>query len=140
MSVRVQIPQPVTEGRQTMRIAACGLSCTAVLVAVCWAISLDLSAYGQPPARPQAQPVLPSRLPVAAAGDLMAFSSETTTGPSQVMLIDAKTRVMCVYHVDRTTGEIELKSVRNFHWDLLLEEFNGVQPLPSEIRALMERK
>ncbi len=111
----------------------------AVLVAVCWAMSLDLSAYGQPPKPLQAQPVLPSRLPMAAAGDLMAFSSETTTGPSQVTLIDVKTRAMCVYHVDRSTGQIELKSVRNFHWDLLMEEFNGVRPLPREIRALMEQ-
>jgi hypothetical protein len=85
-------------------------------------------------------PVVASRLPVAAAGDLMAFSSEAADGPSQVTLIDAKTRCMCVYHVDRQTGEIELKSVRNFQWDLRMEEFNGVRPLPREIRALLEQK
>lgn len=112
----------------------------AVLVTVGWAMSLDLSAFGQPPQPSQAQPVLPSRLPVAAAGDLMAFSSEHPTGPSQVTLIDVKTRAMCVYHVDRSTGAIELKSVRNFHWDLLMEEFNGVTPLPSEIRAVIQQK
>ncbi len=123
-----------------MRVAAYGLSCIAVLVAVFWASSLDLSAYGQPPKPMSAQPVLPSRLPVAAAGDLMAFSSETATGPSQVTLIDVKKLAMCVYHVDRLTGEIELKSVRNFHWDLLIEEFNGVRPLPREIRVLMEQE
>ena len=123
-----------------MRVAAYGLSCMAVLVAVCWAMSLDLSAYGQSPKPLPAQPVLPSRLPVAAAGDLMAFSSETSSGPSQVTLIDVKTRSMCVYHIDRSTGQIELKSVRNFRWDLLMEEFNGVNPLPREIRALMEQK
>ena len=123
-----------------MRVAAYGLSCVAVLVAVCWTVSPDFSAYGQPPKPRHAQPVLPSRLPVAAAGDLMAFSAETATGPTQVILIDAKTRVMCVYHVDRETGEVELKSVRKFHWDLLMEHFNGVRPLPSEIRALLEQK
>ena len=36
------------------------------------------------------------------------------------------------------TGQIELKSVRNVQWDLLIEEFNGVRPLPREIRALLE--
>ena len=123
-----------------MRVAAYGLSVVAVLVTVFLAMSFDPSAFGQTPKPPQAQPVLPSRLPVAAAGDLMAFSSETATGPSQVTLIDAKTRVMCVYHVDRSSGKIELKSVRNFHWDLLMEEFNGVRPLPREIRALLEQK
>ena len=57
----------------------------------------------------------------------MAFSSELGNGPAQVTLIDVKSRVMCVYHVDRATGQIELKSVRNVHWDLLMEEFNGVR-------------
>jgi len=123
-----------------MRVAACGLSCLAVLAAVMGAMTLDLSAYGQLPESRPAQPVLPARLPVAAAGDLMAFSSETSSGPAQIMLIDAKKRSMGVYHVDRETGEIELKSVRNFHWDLLIEEFNGVSPLPREIRALLEQR
>ena len=122
-----------------MRVAAYGLSCMAVLVAVCWVMSLDLSAYGQAPKPIQAQPVLPSRLPVAAAGDLMAFSSETSSGPL-LTVIDAKTRAMCVYHIDRQTGAIEFKGARSFHWDLLIEEFNGVSPLPREIRALMEQK
>ena len=112
----------------------------AVLVAVCWTMSLDLSAYGQSPKPLQAQPVLPTRLPAAAAGDVIAFSSETVNGPSQVTLIDVKTRAMSVYHIDRATGQIELKGVRNFHWDLLIEDFNGVNPLPRDIRALMEPK
>ena len=123
-----------------MRVAAFGLGILAVLVVVLAAIWFDPSAYAQAPQEPTAQPVLPSRIPLAAAGDLMAFSSEQGNGPAQVTLIDVKSRVMCVYHVDRTTGQIELKSVRNVHWDLLMEEFNGVRPLPREIRALLEQK
>jgi hypothetical protein len=57
-----------------------------------------------------------------------------------VIVIDAKKRVMTVYHVNRETGGIELVGVRNFHWDLLIEEFNGQSPLPREIRRLMEQK
>ncbi|MHB8969044.1 MAG: hypothetical protein ACYC3X_03085 [Pirellulaceae bacterium] len=123
-----------------MRVAVCGLGILTVLVVVFSAISLDPSAYAQTSKQPAAQPVLPARIPLAAAGDLMAFSSEAGSGPAQVTLIDVKTRVMCVYHVDRATGQIELKSVRNFHWDLLMEEFNGVHPLPREIRALLEQQ
>ncbi len=127
-----------------MRFAAFGLSIVAVLVLVLLATFVDPSAFGQVPnhgpKQSQAQPVLPTRLPVAAVGDLMAFSSESTAGPAQVILIDAKTRAMCVYHVDRSTGKIELKSVRNVNWDLLMEEFNGVRPLPREIRDLFEQK
>lgn len=123
-----------------MRVAVCGLGVLAVLVVVFSAISLDPSAYAQTSKQPTAQPVLPTRIPLAAAGDLMAFSSEAGSGPAQVTLIDVKSRVMCVYHVDRANGQIELKSVRNFHWDLLMEEFNGVRPLPREIRALLEQQ
>ena len=70
----------------------------------------------------------------------MAFSSETTNGPSQVTLIDAKARTMCVYHVGLADGKITLRSVRNIHWDLEMLEFNGTKPLPQEIRALLEQK
>jgi len=122
-----------------MRVAAFGLSVVAVLVVV-WTVSLcHLSANAQTPNVPTAQPVLPARIPVAAAGDLMAFSAELGSGPSQITLIDAKSRVMCVYHVDRE-GKIELRSVRNVQWDLLIEEFNGVSPLPRDIRALLEQR
>jgi hypothetical protein len=123
-----------------MRVAVLGLSVLAVLVVVLAAIWFDPSAYAQTPQQPSAQPVLPARIPLAAAGDLMAFSSEVGGGPAQVTLIDVKSRVMCVYHIDRTTGQIELKSVRNVHWDLLIEEFNGVRPLPREIRALLDQQ
>ncbi len=123
-----------------MRVAAFGLGLLAVFVLGWWATSIDLPAWGQPPKSPSEPPALGARVPLAAAGDLMAFSSETGNGPAQVTLIDVKSRVMAVYHVDRTTGQIELKSVRNVQWDLLIEEFNGLRPLPREIRALLEQK
>ena len=53
----------------------------------------------------------------------------------QVTIIDPKTRVMGVYHVNTATGEIELKSVRKFDWDLQMEEFNATGPLPREVRS-----
>jgi hypothetical protein len=112
----------------------------AVLAVVCGAMTFDPSAYGQPPKPLEQQPILPSRLPVAAAGDLMAFSLENPSGSSQITLIDVKTRTMSVYHIDRETGGIELRSVRQFHWDMLIEEFNGERPLPREIRDLIQQK
>lgn len=121
-----------------MRVAAFGLSVVAVLVLVLGILFDSPAAFSQAPAEPAAQPAMPQRLPLAAAGDLMAFSSETGSGPAQITLIDVKKRSMCVYHVDRTTGQIELKSVRNVQCDLLLEEFNSVKPLPSELRRLLE--
>lgn len=122
------------------RVAACGLVILAVLVVVIWMAGFDPLAHAQQPKPQPTPPVVGARVPLAAAGDLMAFSSDSGTGPAQVTLIDVKTRVMCVYHVDRTTGAIELKSVRNVQWDLLMEEFNGVRPLPREIRDLLEQR
>ena len=37
-------------------------------------------------------------------------------------------------------GELALKSVRNIQWDLQMTEFNGVAPLPRDIRAMLETK
>ena len=81
-----------------------------------------------------------------AAGDLstgdgsanvLAFPSTLPGGDQQITLVDVQQRVLCVYHVDQSSGEIALKCVRNFHWDTQLSEFNGVKPLPDEIRQLL---
>lgn len=83
---------------------------------------------------------LPDRrtLPTVAEGELIAFSGTAADGQQQITLIDPKARVMSVYHIAPTTGEIALRSVRNFHWDLLLEEYNGGNPSPEEIRNLQQ--
>jgi len=74
------------------------------------------------------------------SGELIALSHDLGEGRQQVTVIDPKMRVMAVYHVDPTSGEITLKSVRNIHWDLQMEEFNGVKPSPRDIRALLEQR
>ncbi len=56
-----------------------------------------------------------------------------------VTMIDPRTRVMAVYLIDGVSGEVSLKSVRAFQWDLQLAEFNGTSPLPREIRSLVEQ-
>lgn len=50
-------------------------------------------------------------------------------------VIDPGERVVAVYHVDRSTGSIALKSVRNITWDLQMIEYNSGEPLPQDIRA-----
>ena len=49
-------------------------------------------------------------------------------------------RVMSVYHVDRESGAVTLKSVRNVQWDLLMEEYNAVNPLPRDVRAVLNQR
>lgn len=75
-----------------------------------------------------------------AQGGLIALSADGADGRQQITLIDPKTRVMSVYHIDRATGEITLKSVRNVQWDLLMEEFNGTSPSPRDIRQLLQKQ
>ncbi|HEY2882885.1 MAG TPA: hypothetical protein VGJ15_10635 [Pirellulales bacterium] len=58
----------------------------------------------------------------------------------QLTLIDPRARVLSIYHVDTQSGAITLKSVRNIYWDLQLVEFNGTNPLPREIRGLLETR
>ena len=81
----------------------------------------------------------PQRSAANSSSQLIAFSKEMGTS-HQLVLIDSQERVMGVYHVNRETGEIALKSVRRINWDLLMEEFNATSPSPREIRALLEQR
>ena len=76
---------------------------------------------------------------LAASGELIALRGPAGNHRQQVTVIDAKRRVMGVYHIDNQTGRIELVSVRDISWDLKMEQFNGTDPLPGEIRAMVDR-
>ena len=71
---------------------------------------------------------------------MIALTAQGPEGVQQVTVIDTTMRVMSVYHVDQTTGRISLKSVRNVHWDLQMEEFNGQSPSPREIQSLLRSR
>jgi hypothetical protein len=71
-------------------------------------------------------------------GELIAISNSSPTG-QQLLLVDPRLKVICVYQVDRSSGQITLKSVRNVHWDMMMDEFNGVSPSPRDIRAILHR-
>jgi hypothetical protein len=55
-------------------------------------------------------------------------------------LIDPRLHTLSVYHVDGSKGGVTLKSVRNFHWDMQLLEFNGTSPRPQEIREMLSQQ
>jgi hypothetical protein len=76
----------------------------------------------------------------AAASDLIALSYDGGDGRQQVTVVDPHNRVMAVYHIDRATGGLSLKSVRHLTWDLLIEDFNSANPTPREIRALTQQR
>jgi len=58
----------------------------------------------------------------------------------QITIINSKEKTIRVYHVDRMSGRISLKSVRNIHWDGQMEEFNVSSPSPREIRSLVTQR
>lgn len=61
-------------------------------------------------------------------------------GPIAAVVYDPQQQVLGVYHVDRITGEIELKSVRQIQWDLQLLHWQGKKPLPEEIKNDLEAR
>ena len=75
---------------------------------------------------------------LAQGSELITFTCPAPENRQQLMVIDPRTRAMAVYHVDSATGVVSLKSVRNIQWDLMMSEFNGVSPLPREIRSMVE--
>jgi len=77
---------------------------------------------------------------VASSPDMLALSHDGGDGRQQITVIDPKQRVMAVYHVDRATGGVALKSVRNLTWDLQIEDYNSGSPAPRDIRALKEQQ
>jgi hypothetical protein len=74
------------------------------------------------------------------AQGLVALPSDVDDRHQQITLVDPIARTMVVYHIDKPSGEVTLRSVRNIHWDLQMDEFNGKTPLPREIRSLLERR
>ena len=76
--------------------------------------------------------------PVSTSGQLVTLSTPLGENRQQLVVIDPVLQVMGVYHVD-SAGEVALRSVRNFHWDLQMEQFNGTTPLPREIRSQLQQ-
>ena len=105
------------------------------LVVLCLVVagSWLAGAVGQTP-RGEAKPPLPqSELP---PGCLQVVSQPGE--PITAVVYDPQQQVLGVYHVDRNTGEIELKSIRQIQWDLKMLHFQGKSPLPEDIKNGLE--
>jgi hypothetical protein len=74
-----------------------------------------------------------------AQGGLLTHSLALGDSRQQLTVVDPVRQVICVYHIESSTGEISLKSTRSIHWDLQLPEFNTASPLPREIRAMHQK-
>jgi hypothetical protein len=71
---------------------------------------------------------------------LIALSFDLGDGRQQVTMVDPRQRVLAVYHIDKASGGIAMKGVRNVQWDLLMEDFNSAgAPTPREVRAISQQ-
>lgn len=77
----------------------------------------------------------------AAASSQMIVESTVVEGRyQQVVVVDPRQKTLAVYHVELSTGAVELRSVRNITWDLQITHYNGKNPLPSEIQTILEHR
>jgi hypothetical protein len=76
--------------------------------------------------------------PVVAGGELIAIPTADGDKAQLLTVIDPRQQAIGVYRVDLGSGRVTLLSVRNIQWDLQMTEFNGVNPLPGEIRSQLK--
>jgi hypothetical protein len=72
--------------------------------------------------------------------ELITLSTPAGDNRQMLTVIDPRTRAVAVYHIDTPSGAITLKGVRNISWDLQMVEYNGVSPLPGELRSMLGQK
>ena len=108
-----------------------GLICLVVLSVLAVAVSWRSGLHAQDPIP---RPAMIGGHPAS----LVTHVTDTTTG-QQLTVIDSQRRTLAIYLIEKGTGRVTLKSVRQLHWDLQLEEFNGVSPTPREIQTLLSR-
>jgi hypothetical protein len=105
-----------------------GLGVLLAVAACCW------SASAQQPY--SAAPVTAT----AGSSPLVAnFLAGEGGKPTTLTIVDPQLRTIGVYHINRESGEIHLKSVRNFSADLQIDQYNSNSPLPQEIREGLGR-
>jgi hypothetical protein len=79
-------------------------------------------------------------VPSQEAGGLITLTSPAGESRQFLTVIDPREKVISVYQLNLTNGEIELKAVRRIEWDLRMDEFNGVSPLPRDIRSMLDQR
>jgi hypothetical protein len=75
------------------------------------------------------------------AGQLITYLIPSADAkPTALTIVEPATKRIVVYHIDKTSGEISLKSAREITGDLGLEYFNTGSPLPQEIKKGLARQ
>ncbi len=79
--------------------------------------------------------------PAAVSGtELIVVPTALGEKGQMLTVIDARQRVLSVYHIDAVTGKIALKGVRNIELDLKVPYYNNEPPFPQEIRSWLDQQ
>ncbi len=76
--------------------------------------------------------------PFGAGRGLLVVPSPLSRDSYGVYLVDAEKGKICLYEYQATRRQLRLVAVRNFAYDLPLDDYN-TQPSPSEMRQLAEQ-
>ena len=87
-----------------------------------------------------AQSARDSEQRVKSGDGVIAIHGPLVNGQQLIVLIDDQQQTMGSYFVDEKSGQISLRCVRNFRWDLQMSEFNGSEPSPEKIQALLRSR
>ena len=118
-------PAGVAAGRVAMPL---GVIAVLALAWVCGSRTLAAQRAGRPlPPATTAQP-----------GQFWTMSTPLEDGRQMLLLLDQQTRCLAIYHVDPAAGTLQLKSTRDLTWDLMIEEFNAMEPRPSGLKKMAE--
>jgi hypothetical protein len=71
-------------------------------------------------------------------GNLVAIAGAVVEQQQMLLVMDPQRQTIASYQVDAHTGQIALRSVRDLRWDLQMDYFNGTEPSPEKIQALLE--
>jgi hypothetical protein len=76
--------------------------------------------------------------PIPEAAGLWISDTPVDDARRLLVVVDAATRHAAVYHLDNATGSLQLKSSRDLSWDLLVDEFNALEPRPAALKRLIQ--
>ncbi len=71
---------------------------------------------------------------------IIALDGPNADGHKMIVVIDDDRQAMGSYLINTQTGQITLRCVRNFRWDLEMDAFNGTEPSPEKIQAILRSK
>jgi hypothetical protein len=77
---------------------------------------------------------------IGGGGNLLAVPTALGDKGQLLTVIDPQQQAIGVYYIELPSGKIKLLSVRNIRWDMQMTYMNNENPLPQEIRTLLEQR